>query len=123
MDKQLQHLKKSKTMNNLRFNETMRKHVHATIRATDVMHQILPLLTGPKTGSHITELLYVKNIEAIIQNEGLIYIALHEGQQQELIQAAWQNEEKYYRLTKKGKAMLSSKANKTVGILSEGTSI
>lgn len=51
-------------------------------------------------------MLHVRGVEQIVDNEGLIYSVLHEAQQQGFLSASWENDVKYYQLTKLGKKQL-----------------
>lgn len=113
MEERLKRLKKA--MNNhafrqVKFTDTHRQKINEQIKQLqdeDLSRVILSLLTQAKTGLELTQLLHVRGIKSIINNEGIVYTTLHAQEQQGNLESYWtEEEEKYYKLTKKGLKVL-----------------
>ena len=113
MEERLKGLKKAMTTHTFRqvkFTDEHRQKVNQQIEQIEEVNLssiILPLLTQSKTGFELTQLLHVRGIKSILNNEGAIYTTLHEQEQQGMVESYWSKEdEKYYKLTKKGLRVL-----------------
>ncbi|MCM3765183.1 PadR family transcriptional regulator [Neobacillus niacini] len=110
MEDRLKNLKKSMnrtTFAKLRFTEQHQKQIHERIgkqehSREEVLLALLQLLVQEKTGFELTKLLRGRGIRAFEDNEGFLYIQLHQLEQSGWIQSNWQEEIKYYRLKEKG---------------------
>ena len=67
---------------------------------------ILSLLFEAKSGIEITQLLHVRGIQDVVNNEGMIYSILHEQESSGFVLANWTEGVKRYELTKTGKKQL-----------------
>ncbi|MDN4495246.1 helix-turn-helix transcriptional regulator [Ureibacillus aquaedulcis] len=109
MEERFKRLKKAMnthTFGQVKFTDEHRQKINEKIeqlQEVDITNVILSLLTGAKTGSELTQLLHVRGIKSILNNEGAVYTILHTQEQQGTLESYWVgDEEKYYKLTKKG---------------------
>ncbi|WP_421663779.1 PadR family transcriptional regulator [Lysinibacillus telephonicus] len=116
MDERLKGLKKAMnnhTFRQVKFTDAHRQKINEQIEQLedqDVTKFILSLLTQERTGSELTQLLHVRGIKTIINNEGIVYTILHAQEQQGIIESYWtEDDEKYYKLTNKGMKILQKK--------------
>jgi len=113
MEERLKHLKKSleqTAFGQANFSKT--EQVHQQIQKETLQQNVLQLLSTPKSGVELTALLHLRGQANIAHNEGLLYIVLHEAEQQRWLQATWQGDVKYYVLTKLGKEQLREDTRK-----------
>lgn len=86
----------------LHFNEEHR----ATIRdkmQTNVEKEFFTLLTERKTATELIQLLHVKGVKSIWQNEGIVFIKLHQAELEgDADSISNEQDEKSYNPTKKG---------------------
>ena len=113
MEERLKGLKKAMnnhTFRQVKFTDAHRQKVNEQIEQLqdeDLWRVILSLLTQEKTGLELTQLLHVRGVKSIINNEGVIYTTLHAQEQQGNLESYWTvEEEKYYKLTKRGLKIL-----------------
>ncbi|MCM3388803.1 helix-turn-helix transcriptional regulator [Ureibacillus chungkukjangi] len=110
MEERLKGLKKAMnthTFRQVKFTDEHRQKVNQQIEEIDLSGIIFPLLTQSKTGFELTQLLHVRGIKSILNNEGAIYTTLHEEELQGMLESYWSDEgEKHYTLTKKGLKVL-----------------
>ncbi|KGR75647.1 helix-turn-helix transcriptional regulator [Ureibacillus sinduriensis] len=113
MEERLKRVKKAMnthTFGQVKFTDAHHQKINERIEQlqdADITNVILSLLTGEKTGSELTQLLHVRGIKSILNNEGIIYTTLHTQEQQGTLESYWSEEdEKYYKLTKKGLKLL-----------------
>lgn len=92
--------------NKVEFTEKHQKQIHKQLHTLSLKQMILSILTEAKSGVELTQMLHVRGVEQIVDNEGLIYSILHEAEQQRFLSASWKNDVKYYQLTKLGKKQL-----------------
>ncbi len=114
MEERLKKLKKS--MNNsefkdLQFNDNHRNKIlnklHRPRVEEELLLSIFQLLLDEKTGFTLSKKLRARGIVRFEENEGHLYTILHRLEHKGYAQASWRNEdEKYYRLTKKGMKFL-----------------
>lgn len=115
MEERLKNLKKSMdrtTFSQLNFTEQHQKEIREKIskqdeKEEDILLAILHLLVHEKTGFELANLLRARGIKKFEDNEGSIYILLHKLEQNQWIQAYWNETEiKNYRITDKGSKLL-----------------
>jgi hypothetical protein len=121
MENRLKNLKKSMdrtTFSQLKFTEQQRNEIREKIikpdeNEEDILLAVMQLLSHEKTGFELVKLLRGRGIQKFEDNEGFLYILLHQLEQNQWIQAAWnESEVKYYRLTEKGKKILQKASKK-----------
>ncbi|EKN70078.1 lineage-specific thermal regulator protein [Neobacillus bataviensis LMG 21833] len=121
MEDRLKNLKKSMdrtTFAQLNFTEKHRKDIREKINKQDeneedILFAVMQLLVQEKTGFELAKLLRGRGVRKFEDNEGFLYILLHRLEQNQCIQAAWnESEAKYYRLTDKGRKILQKAAKK-----------
>ncbi|GLC89552.1 helix-turn-helix transcriptional regulator [Lysinibacillus piscis] len=117
MEERLKGLKRAMqktTFQHLAFTEQHRQTVQHQLSATDLLTEILALLTTQKTGTALTELLHIKGTPLIQQNEGLLYTTLHQAELDGYVEAYWTDTmEKYYQMTAKGQKLLHQKQERS----------
>lgn len=109
MEERLKKLKKAidqTAFNKVEFTAKHQQKIHKQIKALPLKQTILSMLTEVKSGVELTQMLHVRGVEQIIDNEGLIYSILHEAEQLGWLTTRWENGVKYYQLTKLGKKQL-----------------
>lgn len=122
MDERLKGLKKAMknhTFQNVQFSEQNRQKVHTKmeqLQDVDLTPAILSLLTEQRSGSELAQLLHVKGIKSIVDNEGMIYTILHKEELLGTLESYWSKTgEKYYKLTSKGLKIVQMKEQKKTG--------
>ena len=99
------------TFQDLQFDESEKQAVHTKIQqlvsVEGLKCTLLSLTQTEKSGFELTELLYMRGEQTILQNEGLLYRCLHELESDELITGLWKNGKKVYILTKRGQKQLA----------------
>lgn len=106
MEERLKNFKKAidrNVFNNVEFSEKQQQQIHKQLQRLPLQQTILSMLTVSKSGTELTQLLHVRGVEQIIDNEGIIYSILHEAEQKQWLSASWESGVKYYQLTKIGK--------------------
>ena len=109
MEERLKNFKKGvdqTAFNKVEFTAKHQQQIHKQLQALPLKQKILSMLTEVKSGVELTQMLHVRGVEQIVDNEGLIYSILHEAEQQGWLTARWENGVKYYQLTKLGKKQL-----------------
>lgn len=105
MDERLKGLKramKNHTFADVHFSEEQRMKIRNQMQP-NIEQALFSLLTERKTATELIQLLHVKGIKSIWQNEGLVFIKLHQAEAAGEIESIWNAQgEKSYRLTKKG---------------------
>lgn len=125
MDEQLKGLKKAMNLHSFRhvqFNDQQRQIINEKIeqlKEEEITQVILTLLTQSKTGSELAQLLHVRGIKSINNNEGIIYTVLHSEELRGTVESYWSEEgEKYYILSSKGLKILQKEQKLKKGRLS-----
>lgn len=85
---------------------TKQRSVHQYIQKETLQQHILSLVETPKSGIDITTHLYMRGQLKQEEQEGIVYTILHEAVQAGWLQAYWEEDVKYYVLTKLGKQSL-----------------
>lgn len=109
MEERLKKLKKAvdqTAFQQLEFTNEHEQNIRKQLQSASLKQQILSMLTEAKSGVELTQLLHVRAIEQIVDNEGLVYSILHEAEQQGWLMASWHEGVKYYQLTKLGTKQL-----------------
>lgn len=109
MEERLKKLKKAvdqTAFQQLEFTNEHQQNIRKQLQSASLKQQILSMLTEAKSGVELTQLLHVRAIEQIVDNEGLVYSILHEAEQQGWLMASWHEGVKYYQLTKLGTKQL-----------------
>ena len=109
MDERLKNLKKAMdrtAFSSTEFTERHKESVQRQLNMDELKMIILSLLFEAKSGIEITQLLHVRGIRDVINNEGTVYSILHEQESNGFIIAKWTNGVKRYELTKLGKKQL-----------------
>ena len=88
------------------FTNEHQKSIQKQLQVLPLKQIILKMLAEAKSGVELTQLLHVRGVEQIVDNEGLIYAILHEAEQQRWLKASWIDGVKYYQLTKLGNKQL-----------------
>ena len=118
MDEQLKNLKramKKHTFSEVQFTEAQKQHVRAKMTPM-IEQEILSLLHEPKTATELIQLLHVKGVDGLLQNEGIVFTILHRAEIAEELIGCWdEKEEKSYRLSKKGLAKYCGQTKKDTG--------
>ncbi|MGD7044746.1 PadR family transcriptional regulator [Jeotgalibacillus proteolyticus] len=119
MEDRLKKLRKSMedtALGQLSFSAQHRKGVHEKIKGSEekdhAYFSVLQLLSTKKTGFELTQLLRSRGVQRFENREGFLYIFLHSLEQKKIIQASWDNEDKYYQLSQKGRRIVQ-KAEET----------
>lgn len=102
---------KKTTFKGLEFTDQHRQAVQEKIEQLvsieNLRQVVLQLLIQQKTGYELTQLLHVRAMKGLEKNEGVLYVLLHQLEQEGLIYAHWSDEgEKFYVLSDKGKKSL-----------------
>jgi len=121
--KRLKNAMNNHTFRQVEFTDIHRQKINQQIeqlQEEDVSKVLLSLLNQAKTGSELIQLLHIRGINGILNNEGTVFTILHEQEQQGVLESYWsENNEKYYKLTKKGQKILQkTMLPKTSGELS-----
>jgi len=116
MDERLRNLKRSmkKTMfSDLNFTEKHKNQVRDKIARLNIKSEeelvldILHLLNQKQTGFELTQWMRARGIHNYENNEGQLYMLLHQLEQKGYLQTNWHEDEKYYLVTNKGNKLLS----------------
>lgn len=131
MEERLKNLQKSmgkSAMSNLEFTEQHQKETRARIKNQtenegEIFLAVMQLLVQEKTGYDLAKHLRGRGIRKFEDNEGFLYMYLHQFEQKCYIQSRWDDSEtKYYQITNKGKkfkAKLEQNKPKEILILKE----
>ena len=109
MEERLKHLKKAinqTAFKNVEFTGNHQQNIHKQLQVLPLKQMILSMLVEAKSGVELTQLLHVRGVEQIVDNEGFVYSVLHEAEQQGWLRASWVDGVKYYQLTRIGKKQL-----------------
>jgi DNA-binding PadR family transcriptional regulator len=109
VEERLKHLKKAidqTAFKNVEFTESHQKNIHKQLEVLPLKQVLLSMLAEAKSGVELTQALHVRGVEQIVDNEGLIYMILHEAEQHGWLRASWVDGVKYYQLTKLGNKQL-----------------
>lgn len=109
VEERLKNLKKAvdqTVFNKVEFMAKHQKQIHNQLHIVPLKQTILSMLTELKSGTELTQMLHVRGVEQIVNNEGTIYSILHEAEQNQWLSARWESGVKYYQLTKLGKKQL-----------------
>lgn len=109
MDERLKNLKKAldrTAFSSTKFTEKNKENVQRQLNAHELKMIILSLLFEAKSGIEITQLLHVRGIRDVVNNEGMVYSILHEQESDGFIIAKWTDGVKRYELTRIGKKLL-----------------
>ena len=114
MEERLKNLKKAMdqtVFHKVEFTKEQQQHVHKQLETLPLKQTILSMLAEAKSGVELTQLLHVRKVEQIVDNEGLIYTLLHEAEAQGFLCSSWKDGVKYYQLSKLGKKQLQQKSS------------
>ena len=108
---------KKTTFKELKFTDHHRQAVQQKIEQLASMEglrlAVLQLLMQQKTGYALTQLLHLRGMKGLEKNEGVLYILLHQLEQEGMICAHWSDEgEKFYVLSNQGKRSLAQAPHK-----------
>ena len=109
MDDRLKNLKKAMdrtAFSSTKFTDQHKENVQRQLNMDELKKIILSLLFEAKSGIEITQLLHIRGIQDLINNEGIIYSILHEQESNGFVLANWTDGVKRYELTKTGKKQL-----------------
>jgi len=114
MDDRLKNLKTAMdrtAFSGTKFTEQHKQHVQRQLNVDELKKMILSLLFEAKSGIEITQLLHVRGVQDVVNNEGMIYSILHEQENDGLVLASWNDGVKRYELTKAGKKQLQQEGH------------
>ncbi|WP_339195128.1 helix-turn-helix transcriptional regulator [Solibacillus sp. FSL R5-0449] len=114
MDDRLKNLKKAMdrtAFSGTKFTEQHKQQVQRQLNVDEVKKVLLSLLFEAKSGIEITQLLHVRGVQDVVNNEGMIYSILHEQENDGLVLASWNDGVKRYELTKAGKKQLQQEGH------------
>ncbi|MER2127044.1 helix-turn-helix transcriptional regulator [Solibacillus sp. FSL H8-0523] len=109
MEECLKNLKKAMdqtAFKKLAFTTEHEQNIRKQLQPLPLKQLLLSMLIEAKSGIELTQLLHVRGIEQIVDNEGSVYALLHEAEQQGWLKVSWVQGMKYYQLTKLGKNQL-----------------
>jgi len=115
MDDRLKGLKKSMDttiFSQINFTEQHRKGIQEKISKSfeneeDILLAVMQLLVHEKTGYELVKLLSGRRIRKFEDNEGMLYMQLHQLEQDGCLQSSWnESNVKYYQLNNKGRKLL-----------------
>lgn len=109
MEERLKNLKKAMdqtAFKKLAFTTEHEQNIRKQLQPLPLKQLLLSMLIEAKSGIELTQLLHVRGIEQIVDNEGSVYALLHEAEQQGWLKVSWVQGMKYYQLTKLGKNQL-----------------
>lgn len=109
MEERLKNLKKAMNQTafkKLAFTTEHEQNIRKQLQPLPLKQLLLSMLIEAKSGIELTQLLHVRGIEQIVDNEGSVYALLHEAEQQGWLKVSWVQGMKYYQLTKLGKNQL-----------------
>lgn len=111
MEERLRRLGKKK-LAELKFTEQHRRNIYQAIDREpksdkEILIATLQLLNEKRTGFELLHLLETRNINNFTNQEGSLYLLLHELEQKEWIASLWADDHlKYYYLQDKGRKVL-----------------
>ncbi|GIN92136.1 hypothetical protein J22TS1_31870 [Siminovitchia terrae] len=111
MEERLKKLGK-KQLSELKFTEQHRKNIYRAIDREqksdeEILIATLQLLNEKRTGFELLQLLEGRNIKKFMNQEGSLYLLLHELELKEWIASLWADDHlKYYYLQDKGRKVL-----------------
>ena len=110
---------KKTTFKGLEFTElhrqAVREKIEQFVSVENLQQVVMQLLTQQKTGYELTQLLHSRGLKGIEKNEGMLYVLLHQLEQDGKIIAFWSDEgEKYYLLSKQGEKSLAKVSPKKI---------
>lgn len=114
MDDRLKNLKKAMdrtAFSSTKFTEQHKENIQRQLNADGLKKVILSLLFEAKSGIEITQLLHIRGIQDVVNNEGMIYSILHEEESNGFVLANWEEGVKRYELTKIGKKQLQQEGH------------
>ena len=114
MDDRLKNLKKAMdrtAFSSTRFKDQHKENVQRQLSADELKKVILSLLFEAKSGIEITQLLHVRGIQDVVNNEGMVYSILHKQESNGFVRANWEEGVKRYELTKTGKKQLQQEGH------------
>ena len=114
MDDRLKNLKTAMdrtAFSGTKFTEQHKQQVQRQLNVDEVKKVLLSLLFEAKSGIEITQLLHVRGVQDVVNNEGMIYSILHEQENDGLVLASWNDGVKRYELTKAGKKQLQQEGH------------
>jgi len=115
MDDRLKGLKKSMDttiFSQINFTKQHRKGIQEKISKSDeneedILLAVMQLLVYKKTGYELVNLLRGRGIRKFEDNEGLLYMQLHQLEKEGCLQSSWNElNVKYYQLNNKGRKLL-----------------
>ncbi|MEK4386655.1 helix-turn-helix transcriptional regulator [Solibacillus sp. FSL W7-1464] len=109
MDDRLKNLKKAMdrtAFSSTKFTEQHKENIQRQLSVDELKKVVLSLLFEARSGIEIMQLLHVRGIQDVVNNEGMIYSILHEQESDGFVFANWTEGVKRYELTKTGKKQL-----------------
>ncbi|MDQ0156685.1 PadR family transcriptional regulator [Robertmurraya andreesenii] len=110
MEEQLKKLKN--TMNQTVFKDVVFSEKHRSNILAKLNEKknpeldVLQLLQTSKTGYEVSQALIARGVKNFAENEGMLYVLLHELEGAGYLTSTWENGEKYYQISTKGKKRL-----------------
>ena len=127
MEERLKRLRKAMdhgSFNQMPFTEKKKQMINRGIQNSkgndqDILLHLLQLLVQEKTGHELLKNLRSRGIKQYEDRHGFLYTALHKMEQDKLLDSSWEQEGKYYKLSKGGRKVLQRlEEGKTVKNLS-----
>lgn len=110
MDDQLKNIRDSlQNVPGLTFSNEDKQKIQKRVKKHNItprkslLVSIFQLLEKPKDGTKLLTLLRARGIKNFEGNEGVLFIKLHELEQEGLVQSRWINDRKEYEITKHGR--------------------
>lgn len=116
MEEKLQRLKEAmnkSVFKEIAFSERQKSNVLAKINGTkEIDIEILQVLHSKRTGYEVSQALLGRGVKSFYHHEGKLYVKLHELEQFRLLTSVWQEGQKFYQISDKGRKLLILKEEK-----------
>lgn len=116
MDEQLQRLKEimnKSVFKDASFSDGQKNRVLAKINgAKESDIEILQVLQSKRTGYEVSQALLGRGVKNFQHHEGQLYVKLHELEQSRLLTSVWEEGQKFYQISDKGRKLLIYKEEK-----------
>src|SRR5690606_24983367 len=99
MDDRLKNLKKAMdrtAFSSTKFTEQHKENIQRQLSVDELKKVVLSLLFEARSGIEIMQLLHVRGIQDVVNNEGMIYSILHEQESDGFVFANWTEGVKRY---------------------------
>lgn len=127
MENRLKNVKNSRLPKKLIFSDEMRQNIYKKIEKENESDEyiklaILQILSTKQTGFQLLTSLLNRGIKKFVDEEGTLYLLLHELENKQYIASEWlEDEKKYYVIKRKGKKVMHQLEQKSEFAIGELT--